>query len=149
MHNEECRGKYKCSHGAGPFIGRLLISIVFILAGIGKIIDFRGATETLNSMGIVGAKYFMLAALLLELVGGLLLLLGWYTRVGIIILMIFMFPVTFMFHAFWNYSGAEMAMQISNFLKNLAIYGGLFAFYSFGPGRWSVDACRGCKERCE
>ncbi len=134
------------SHGAAPFFGRLLISLIFILAGLGKIVDFPGAVDALQSVGIRGASVFVFVGLLMELIGGLLLLLGWHTRLGIIILMIFLFPTTLIFHGFWSYTGAEMALQLSIFLKNLTIYGGLLAFYSYGPGRWSVDACRVCKK---
>ena len=138
----ECCGEKSCSPGALPFFGRLLISLIFILAGIGKVIDFPGAVDSLRSVGIQGAQFFIFIALLMELIGGLFLLLGWYTRLGIYILMIFMLPTTLLFHGFWNYTGGEMALQLSLFLKNLAIYGGLLAFLSYGPGRWSLDACR-------
>lgn len=131
-----------CCHGALPFVGRLLISLIFILAGIGKIVDFEGAVSALREAGLQGAETWIVIALVMELVGGILLLLGWYTRVGIVILMIFLLPTTFIFHAFWALSGPQMALEFSSFLKNIAIYGGLFAFFSFGPGRWSIDACR-------
>jgi len=143
---DKCCGESQCSpgcsHGAAPFFGRLLISLIFILAGIGKIIDFQGAVDTLNSVGIQGAEAFIFIGLLMELVGGLLLLLGWYTRIAVYILMIFLLPTTLIFHGFWNYTGAEMALQLSIFLRNLTIYGGLLAYFSFGPGRWSIDGCK-------
>jgi len=138
-----CCGEYKCPHGAAPFFGRFLISLIFILAGIGKIIDFQGAVDTLRSVGIHGAETYIFIGLLMELSGGILLLLGWYTRLAVCILMIFLLPTTLIFHGFWNYSGPEMALQLSIFLKNLTIYGGLLAYFSYGPGRWSLDACRG------
>lgn len=141
-----CCGNAKCTHGPGPFFGRLLISLIFIIAGIGKIFDFQGASDALRSAGIHGAEAFIFIGLLMELVGGILLLLGWFTCLGVILLMIFLFPTTFIFHAFWTYEGAEMALQFSDFLKNLAIYGGLLLLLSYGPGRWSVDATRSKKE---
>lgn len=138
-----CCGEYKCSHGPGPFFGRLLISLIFILGGLGKIIDFRGAVEALNSLGVVsGATIYIFIGMLMELIGGLLILLGWKTRIGVYVLMIFLFPTTLLFHSFWNYSGPEMALQLSIFLRNLTIYGGLLLLASYGPGRWSIDAAR-------
>lgn len=142
-----CCGETHCSHGALPFLGRFLISLIFILAGLGKIFDFQGAVETMRSIDIGGAEVFIFIGLVMELLGGILLLLGWFTRFAIIVLMIFLLPTTLLFHGFWNYTGSEMALQLSIFLKNLTIYGGLLAFFSYGPGRWSVDACRVCDKK--
>ncbi|MFC2049288.1 DoxX family membrane protein, partial [Chlamydiota bacterium] len=87
-----------------------------------------------------------LAAILFELVGGLLILLGWYTRIGVYILMIFLVVTTLILHGFWGIEGHERAMQISHFLKNTAIFGGLLLLLSYGPGKWSLDACR-CRSK--
>ena len=140
----KCCGEYSCPHGVLPFLGRFLISLIFILAGIGKIVDFQGAVEALKSVGIGAPSFFIFVGLLMELIGGILLLLGWFTRFAIVVLMIFLLPTTLIFHGFWNYTGTEMGLQLSIFLKNLTIYGGLLAFFSYGPGRWSIDACRVC-----
>ncbi|NGX61036.1 MAG: Inner membrane protein YphA [Chlamydiae bacterium] len=136
-----------CGKEAGPFFGRFLISLIFILAGTGKFFDFGGAVEALRQMGIHGAGVYAVLGLILELVGGILVLLGWYTRLGVYLLMIFLLPTTLIFHGFWNYSGPEMALQLSIFLKNLTIYGGLLYILSYGPGKWSLDACRICKPK--
>lgn len=140
-----CSTEYKACGSCGPFFGRLLISLIFIFGGIGKIIDFRGASDALSSMGVPGADVYIFIGLLMELIGGILLLTGCYTRLGVYLLMIFLFPTTFIFHSFWIYSGAEMSLQLSIFLRNLAVFGGLLLLLSYGPGCWSVDACR-CKK---
>ena len=118
-----------------------MISLIFILGGLGKILDFGGARDALRMLGIQGAGFYIFIALLMELVGGILLLLGWRNRLAIYILMIFLLPTTLIFHGFWNYSGNEMALQFSIFLKNLVIYGALLLLLSYGPGCWSLDAC--------
>jgi putative oxidoreductase len=129
------------SQGALPFLARFLISLIFLISGIGKIIDFSGAVLALKQVGVhQGAEIFIGIALFLELLGGLLVLLGWYTRVGCWILMIFLFPTTLLFHAFWRVDGANVALQLSLLLKNLVIYGALLLLQSYGPGRWSMDA---------
>ena len=130
------------SSGAAPFFGRLLISLIFILAGVMKIFIFPETVSALEAAGIRLANMFTAVALLLELIGGLLVLAGWHTRIGVYLLMIFLLPTTLIFHGFWNFQGHELAEQMSHFLKNMAILGGLLLLWSYGPGRWSVDACR-------
>lgn len=143
MKSDECCAENpKCNHGGLPFFGRLLISLIFIFGGIGKIVDFQGAADLLRSFGIHGAEAYIFVGLLMELVGGILLLLGWHTKLGIILLMIFLLPTTLIIHAFWNYEGLEAEMQVAQFFKNLTIYGGLMAFLSFGPGSWSIDSAK-------
>ncbi len=132
----------KNSRGAAPFFGRLLISLIFILAGVMKIFIFSETVSALQEAGIKGAGIFTVVALLFELIGGLLVLAGWHTRFGVYLLMIFLVPTTLIFHGFWNFQGHELAEQMSHFLKNMAIFGGLLLLWSYGPGRWSVDACR-------
>lgn len=124
-----------------PFLARILISLIFIMSGIGKILDFSGALFALKQVGVYqGAEAYIAIALLIELIGGLLILLGWYTRIGCFLLMIFLLPTTLLFHAFWRVDGASAALQFSLFLKNLVIYGALILLQSYGPGRWSLDA---------
>jgi len=133
------RQPHQCHQGL-PLLGRALLSIIFIIAGIGKIIDFEGAVASLQHMGVQGSTVAIIVGLLLELIGGFMILLGWHTRIGCWLLMIFMLPTTLIFHAFWNFSGADAALQFSLFLKNLTIYGGLILLLSYGPGKWSIDA---------
>jgi putative oxidoreductase len=136
------QGVYNGAHGAGPFFGRLLISLIFILSGFAKIFSFKETSEAISNTGLPGSDILAVVALLFEIVGGLLVLLGWYTNFGIYILMIFLLPTTLVFHPFWIYEGAEKLSQQANFLKNLTIYGGLLLLLSYGPGRWSFDARR-------
>ncbi len=144
---KQCCHRSRWKTGIGPFFGRFLISLIFILAGVGKALDFKGAVDSLASTGIPGASVWIFIALVMELVGGILLLLGWFTPFAVYVLMIFLLPVTFIFHGFWNYPDAERALQLSIFLRNLTIYGGLLLLLSFGPGRWSIDATRCTRPR--
>lgn len=144
--NDACCKPVEDSRSAAPFLGRFLISLIFILAGVMKIFIFPETVSALQAVGIQGASIFTVVALLFELVGGLLILAGWYTRFGVYLLMIFLVPTTLIFHGFWNFEGHDQAEQMSHFLKNMAIFGGLLLLWSYGPGRWSIDACR-CKSR--
>jgi putative oxidoreductase len=133
------------SGGIVPLIGRILISAVFILAGIGKITGFSGEE------GFVASKHLPLPAvalgiaLVIELAGGLAILAGFYTRFTAWIVFLYMIPTTFLFHNFWAMQGAAQQDNMLHFEKNLAIMGGLLILATFGPGPMSVDGARAPK----
>jgi putative oxidoreductase len=133
-------GECESLHTAGALIGRFLLSLIFILAGFGKITGFSEAVDSLKQMNIPAAHLLIVITIIIELGCGLLILFGWYTRLASWILVIFLIPVTLMFHDFWNYEQEEMVVQMSNFLKNLSIMGGLILLACYGSGRWSLDA---------
>ncbi len=70
------------------------------------------------------------------------LLVGWHTRIAAGILFLYLIPVTLTFHNFWAYSGSMRQTQMINFLKNLAIMGGLLEFCAVGAFAMSMDAMR-------
>lgn len=138
---KNCCNVHTSTCGPAPFFGRLLLSLIFIFSGLFKIVHFQNFTNMLGEKGVSAAGIIVFVALLIELLGGLSVLLGWFTRYGAILLMIFLIPTTIMSHDFWNFSGVEFMVQFSNFFKNVAIFGGLLLLASYGPGKWSMDAC--------
>jgi putative oxidoreductase len=86
---------------------------------------------------------FLVGAIVCELVGGLSLLLGYRARLGALLLFLYLIPTTLVFHAFWQYEGMQHKMQLINFMKNLAIMGGLAVVMGFGSGLVSIDRRRG------
>lgn len=127
-------------------IGRLCIAAIFILAGVGKFINFDQTAAYMASKGMTMIPLFLFGAAMVEILGGLSLALGYKTRVGASILLLFLIPTTIIFHDFWNVSGADYATQQINFLKNLAIFGGLLYVLAVGAGACAWDACC-CKPR--
>ncbi len=120
--------------------GRSLLSLIFVLSGLMKLSTFSHSLEYLHSNGIVhGASFFLAVALVIEILGGFMLMTGTVARIAGLILFLYLIPVTLIFHDFWNYTGADHQMQMINFLKNLAIMGGLLSITASGPGRYSVD----------
>jgi putative oxidoreductase len=105
--------------------GRILLSLLFILSALSKIGAWAPLVQQLGAKGVPYAPFFLGAALVIELVVGLLLLLGWHTRLGAWVLFFYLIPTTVIMHNFWTYAGAEQQVQLVNFLKNLAIMGGL------------------------
>lgn len=120
-------------------IGRLCISAIFILAGVGKFLDFEGTSQYMASKGMTMIPYFLVGAALVEFFGGLSIFLGYRTRFGASLLLLFLIPTTYIFHDFWNLQGMEQHMMFIEFMKNLSIFGGLFYVLGAGPGKFSLD----------
>jgi len=118
-----------------PLIGRIMIAQIFLMSGFGKIFNFAGTQQYMASHGMPLTALFLLGAMALELGGGLSLLLGYKARWGAIALIIFLVPTTLIFHTAF----AERIQQIQ-FMKNMAIMGGLFMVAYFGSGPLSIDA---------
>src|ERR1700683_3211405 len=125
-----------------PLFARILLSVVFILGGIGKIFAFS------LEEGFVAAKHLPLpavalgVALIIELVGGLAILAGLYTKFTAWIVFLYMIPTTFLFHNFWAMQGADRLDAMIHFEKNLAIMGGLLLLAAFGGGAQLVGSAR-------
>jgi putative oxidoreductase len=124
------------------FIGRICLCTIFLLAGLGKLMDYSGTAAMMASKGMTLIPLFLYAAAAVEIIGALSLLLGYRTRYGVAILLLFLIPTTLIFHDFWNYTGPEQQLQMIMFLKNLAIFGGLLYVLAFGAGGFSIDAFR-------
>jgi len=120
-------------------VGRLLIASIFLMSGISKLTDLPGTVAHMTEAGIPYAQTLATVAGIAEVMGALSLIAGLLTRVGSAGLILFMIPATLIFHAFWNFEGKERMPQMLNFMKNLAIIGGLAGFVAFGAGRFSLD----------
>lgn len=123
-------------------IARICLGLIFLLAGVGKFMDYQGTAQEMASKGMTMVPLFLYAAVIVETLGGLALILGWFTRPAAGILALFLIPVTWIFHDFWNAPDAERALQMAMFLKNLAIIGGLLYAVGAGAGKFSVDGWR-------
>ena len=111
---------------------RILMSQIFILSGFGKITGYAGTQQYMTAMGVPGA--LLPLVILTELGGGLLLLAGFKTRWAALALAGFTLLAAVIFHR--NFADQ---MQMINFLKNLAIAGGLLLFVRHGAGAPSID----------
>src|SRR5205823_3832235 len=108
-----------------PLVARILISQIFLISGTMKIVDWSGTEAQMAEKGMFWIPFFHVAALLVELVAGLSLLLGFKARLGALVLFLFLIPVTLTFHHFWTYSGQEQKINMLFFMHNLALMGGL------------------------
>lgn len=123
-------------------VGRILIALLFIPAGFGKISGFAGTVGYATSVGMPMPTVAVAVGLLIELLGGLALLFGFGTRIAALALAVFTLMASFFFHAYWALPADQQMMQQLLFFKNVAVTGGLLAFAAFGAGAWSVDGAR-------
>ena len=126
-----------------PLVGRLLIASIFLISGFNKVLGFAATAGFMTSKGLPVADALLVATILIEIGGGLMLVVGWQARWGATALLLWMIPVTYVFHAFWAVPEAEVRMQTIQFQKNLAIMGGLLYVIAFGSGPYSLR-----KEKC-
>lgn len=117
---------------------RIGIALIFLLSGVGKVAGWSGAVAHAASRGV--PAILLAGATALEILGAISLIAGWKTRWGAAALLVFLVPVTLVFHDFWAAQGAEVQLQMIQFLKNVAMGGGLLAIIGAGPGAFSVDA---------
>lgn len=129
------------------FVARLFLASSFIFAGASKVIFFDQNVQYMASKGMGAIPIFLICAIIVELAGGLSLILGYKTRFGASILFLFLIPVTLIFHAFWSVTGAEQVVAQFMFFKNLDIAGGLLYVICFGAGGFSIDACCSCSSK--
>jgi putative oxidoreductase len=120
-------------------VGRILLGLIFVLSGFQKLTGFSGAVGAIASKGLPMPEVLAVLTIAIELGAGLLLVVGLKARWAGLLLFLFIIPVSLTFHNFWTMEGAAAAMNKIQFLKNVAIMGGMLMVAAFGPGRYSVD----------
>lgn len=116
---------------------RVLLSALFLMSGINKILNPADTQQYMASYGMPLTGLFLMGAIALELAGGLSVLLGYKARWGAIALIIFLIPATLIFHT--NFADQ---MQTIQFMKNLAILGGLLMIVQNGSGDIAIKRDR-------
>ncbi len=123
-------------------VGRVLLAVIFLISAYGKLANRPGTLAYMQSHGVPGGEAALVLAMVFELGGAVLLLAGLWGRLGAALLFIFLIPTTIYIHHFWGLPPEAAAGQQVQFLKNVAIMGGLLMVVSCGPGRISLDALR-------
>ena len=122
-----------------PLVGRILIGVLFLVAGIMKVLNVAGTTAYMTRLGFPMPELFTYLSIVIEVGGGILLIIGWQTRKVAWFLALYVLVALGAAHRFWEYDAAQRGNQINHFLKNLAIIGGLLFVAVVGPGSASVD----------
>jgi putative oxidoreductase len=121
-----------------PAAGRVLIAIIFLFSAVGKITGPAGTIGYIASSGLPLPSVCYAIAVVVELFGGLALLVGYRVRIAALALALFSIAAAIGFHNNFADQG-----QLISFLKNLAIAGGLLQVVAFGAGAFSLDRSAG------
>ena len=124
---------------AVALVGRILLAAMFLMAGYGKIGGFAGTVGYISSVGLPAPQVLAAAAVVVELVGGALLLIGWKARWAALALAGFTVMASVLFHNYWAMPVEKQMLQSIMFTKNAAVVGGLLMVAALGAGGWSVD----------
>ncbi len=128
--------------GLAMLVGRILLVLIFIQSGVGKIGNFAGTAQYMAKFGMPYTSFFLLGAIFLELVGSITIVLGFLTRLGALLLIFFLIPTTLIFHTHFGDPG-----QMIHFMKNVSMLGGCLLLLGAGPGRLSLDYLFGGRNR--
>ncbi|MEK6211465.1 MAG: DoxX family protein [Pseudomonadota bacterium] len=126
----------------GPLVGRVLLALIFIIAGFGKITGFDGTVGYMQAYNMPMTQVLAVIAIIIELAGGIMIAVGWKARWAAAALFIFVLVASFVFHAFWAVPADQAQLQNIQFMKNLAIMGGMLYIIVYGSGPFSVDKNR-------
>jgi len=124
---------------AASLLARAFLAALFIWSGFGKLSGFEGVVSAIAAKGLPMPTVLAAVAVAMELGGGILLLVGLRARWIALLLVIFLFVITPLYHDFWNATADAVMGQKINFMKNLSIAGGMLMVFAFGPGRYSID----------
>lgn len=123
----------------GPLVARILIALIFIASGAGKITGFEGTVGYIASKGLPFPALAAIAAIIVELGGGILLVLGYKARWAAFFMFGFSLAAAFIFHNFWVVPAAEAQNQMIHFMKNISMAGGLLLIVTHGSGARSIE----------
>lgn len=123
----------------GPVLGRILLAIIFLMSGIGKIGGFAGTAGYMASKGLPMVEVLLAITIVIEIGAALMLIVGFKARLGAAALFLWMIPVTFLFHNYWAMPADQQMIQQIMFMKNLGLMGGMLYIMAFGAGPLSID----------
>jgi putative oxidoreductase len=120
-------------------VGRVLLALMFIVAGYGKVTGYEGTAGFMASAGLPMVSVLLPLTILVELGAGIALIVGWKARWAALLLAGFTILATLIFHNFWTMKPEAIMVNSLFFYKNLGVIGGMLFVFAFGPGRISVD----------
>jgi putative oxidoreductase len=127
------------TNNAAALAGRILLAALFVISGFNKIGGFEGTAGYIASKGLPMPQVLAALTIALELGGGVLLVIGYKVRWVALAFFLWLIPTTLVFHKFWGIDAAQAQAQMTQFLKNASIMGGMLMLFANGAGAYSVD----------
>ena len=128
------------SSSVTPLAARILLSLMLVWSGIGKVMAFTYMAGYAAAKGLPAPSLAIGAAATIEILGGLAVIFGFKTKLAAWAIFLYLIPVTFVFHNFWAVQGPEHMNAMIHFMKNVTIMGGFLLLAAFGAGAYSFDA---------
>jgi putative oxidoreductase len=123
--------------------GRVALATIFLMSAVGnKIPNYGAVTEYMAAHGVPAPQLLLAPAILFLIAGSVSVILGYKTRLGALLLFLFLVPTTYYFHNFWALSGDAAQAQTIQFMKNLSMAGAMLFLVANGGGAWSLDSRR-------
>jgi putative oxidoreductase len=125
-----------------PLIGRVLFSLIFLSSGImGHLLAASQTAAYAASYGLPMALPLVIISGIIAVLGALSVILGYKARLGAWLIVLFLIPVTFVMHSFWNVADPmKQQIQMALFMKNIGLLGGALMITYFGAGPISLDS---------
>ncbi|KXU82261.1 hypothetical protein CI15_32405 [Paraburkholderia monticola] len=120
-------------------VARILLMVLFVLFGWSKLTGFSGTVAYMTSTGAPMPELSAVIAVVMELVVGVALLVGFFTRPLALLLAVYTLGTAIIGHHYWNMTGAMQYDNMIHFYKNIGIIGGLLLLCVSGPGKYSFD----------
>ncbi|MEM1218323.1 MAG: DoxX family protein [Bacteroidota bacterium] len=120
-------------------LARVCLAFIFLYEAYDSIFYFQATKAKMEAYGLTwNSNFLLVAAIVILILGGTLLLIGYRTSFGVFLLMLYWIPLTLVIHSFWNDPEPEKRLQAILFMKNIAILGGLLMVYVNDSGRYSI-----------
>jgi putative oxidoreductase len=120
-------------------LARIWISFVFIYEALDALVFFHKTKATMTAYGILWQQDLVLkVTIFILLIGGILVLIGYFARVGATLLLLYWLPMTLIVYSFWDDPGDLRRLHTLYFMRNLALCGGLLLLIANGAGKYSI-----------
>ena len=120
-------------------IGRIILGLFFFYEAFDTMVFFDGTRDTLTSYGMTFAQdWLIVGSIILLLIGGVMVIIGYYANVGAFLLFIYWFVFTVVVYSFWDDPADVKSIHIKAFMRNMALCGGLLVIVANGARDWSV-----------
>ena len=129
----------------GLLFGRVLLGVIFVNSGFGKLMHMDAFAQSLASRGVPMSGPLSVLGSLVEFLGGIAVVIGLQVRWASALMVLFVIVATLISHRYWELADAARRTQQTQFMKNVAIIGGFLLLMASGGGRFSLDRLLGKK----